>query len=107
MRKRLTGAFIAMAMAAAVTLTLTAQQGRQGGAAAPAPAAPAQGRGAAAPAQGRGAAAARPDRNAGRPNLNGIYQVLNTAHWHLEDHSGSAQCSWQAGGHFAIPARQP
>lgn len=106
MRKRYTGAFIAMAMAAAVTLTLTAQQGRQGGAAAPAPAAPAQGRGAAAPAQGRGAAPARPDRIAGRPNLNGIYQAINTANWNLEDHSASATAFWQLGAIFAIPAGQ-
>lgn len=106
MRNRLTGAIIAMAMAAAVTLTLTAQQGRQGGAAAPAPAAPAQGRGAAAPAQGRGAAPARPDRIAGRPNLNGIYQAINTANWNLEDHSASATSFWQLGAIFAIPAGQ-
>ena len=106
MRKRLTGAFIAMAMAVAVTLTLTAQQGRQGGAAAPAPAAPAQGRGAAAPAQGRGAAVARPDRIAGRPNLNGIYQAINTANWNLEDHSAAATAHWQLGALFAIPAGQ-
>ena len=103
MRKRLTGAIIAMAMAAAVTLTLTAQQGRLGGAAAPALAA-AQGRGA-APA-GRGAAAARPDRIAGRPNLNGIYQAINTANWNLEDHSASATAFWQLGAIFAIPAGQ-
>jgi len=106
MRKRYTGAFIAMAMAAAVTLTLTAQQGRQGGAAAPAPAAPAQGRGAAAPAQGRGAAPVRPDRIAGRPNLNGIYQAINTANWNLEDHSASSTAFWQLGAIFAIPAGQ-
>ena len=111
MRNRLTGAVIAMAMAAVVTLTLTAQQqGRQGGAA-PAPAAPAQGRGA-APAQGRGAAPAgvpaRPggDRIAGRPNLNGIYQAINTANWNLEDHSASATAFWQLGAMFAIPAGQ-
>lgn len=83
MRMRLTGAFIAMAMAAAVTLTLTAQQGRQGG-----------------------AAAARPDRIAGRPNLNGIYQAINTANWNLEDHSASATAFWQLGAMFAIPAGQ-
>ena len=108
MRKGFTGAFVAMAMAAAVTLTLTAQQGRQGGAAAPAPAAPAQGRGAAAPApaQGRGAAAPRPDRVAGRPNLNGIYQAINTANWNLEDHSASSTAFWQLGAIFAIPAGQ-
>ncbi len=107
MRMRLTGAFIAIAMAAAVTLTRPAQQGRQGGAATPAPAAPAQGRGAAAPAQGRGAAApARPDRIAGRPNLNGIYQAINTANWNLEDHSAAATAHWQLGAIFAIPAGQ-
>src|SRR5687767_3424636 len=108
MRKGFTGAFVAMAMAAAITLTLTAQQGRQGGAAAPAPAAPAQGRGAAAPApaQGRGAATPRPDRIAGRPNLNGIYQAINTANWNLEDHSASATPFWQLGAMFAIPAGQ-
>ena len=111
MRNRLTGAVIAIAMAAVVTLTLTAQQqGRQGGAA-PAPAAPAQGRGA-APAQGRGAAPAgvpaRPggDRIAGRPNLNGIYQAINTANWNLEDHSATATSFWQLGAMFAIPAGQ-
>ena len=104
MHNRLTGAVIAIAMAGVVTLTLTAQQGRQGGA--PAPAAPAQGRGAAAPAQGRGAAAARPDRIAGRPNLNGIYQAINTANWNLEDHSASATAFWQLGAIFAIPAGQ-
>jgi len=108
MRKGFTGAFVAMAMAAAITLTLTAQQGRQGGAAAPAPAAPAQGRGAAAPApaQGRGAATPRPDRIAGRPNMNGIYQAINTANWNLEDHSASSTAFWQLGAIFAIPAGQ-
>ena len=107
MRNRFTGAMVAVAMAAAVTLSVTAQQGRQGGAAAPAPAAPAQGRGAAAPAQGRGAATpARPDRIAGRPNLNGIYQAINTANWNLEDHSASATSFWQLGAIGAIPAGQ-
>jgi hypothetical protein len=108
MRNRLTGALVAMALAAAVSMTLTAQQGRQGGAA---PAAPAgQGRGAAAPAapaaQGRGTAPARPARIAGRPNLNGIYQAINTANWNLEDHSASATSFWQLGALFAIPAGQ-
>jgi hypothetical protein len=103
-----------MAVTAAVALAvmpMAAQQGRQGGAA---PAAPAgQGRGAApaAPAgQGRGAAAARPARIAGRPNLNGIYQAINTANWNLEDHSAAASPSsnvfWQLGALFAVPAGQ-
>src|SRR5688500_17492707 len=106
MRNRLTGALIAMAMAAAVTRTLRARRGRQGGGAAPAPAAPAQRRGA-APAQGRGAAPApRPDRISKNPNLNGIYQAINTANWNLEDHSASATAFWQLGAMFAIPAGQ-
>src|SRR5688572_12121252 len=106
MRNRFTGAMVAMALAAAVSLTLTAQQGqgRQGGAA---PAAPAgQGRGAAPAGQGGGTAAARPARIAGRPNLNGIYQAINTANWNLEDHSAAATSFWQLGAMFAIPAGQ-
>jgi len=98
MRNRVTGALVAMALAAAVSLTLTAQQqgqGRQGGAAP-----------AAAPAQGRGNAPARPARIAGRPNLNGIYQAINTANWNLEDHSAAATSFWQLGALFAIPAGQ-
>ncbi len=81
MRNRITGAMVAMAVAAAVSLTvmpLAGQAGRgqapAGGAAAP------QGRGA-APAQpaGRGAAAPRPDRIAGKPNFNGVWQALGNA----------------------------
>jgi hypothetical protein len=118
MRNRLSGAMVAMALAVAVALTVTtaAQQGRQGGAAPAAPAgqgrgaapAPAgQGRGAApaAPAQGRGAVA-QPDRIAGRPNLNGIWQSISTANWNLEDHSASATAFWQLGAISAIPAGQ-
>src|SRR5688500_12493210 len=110
MRNRLTGAVVAMAMAAAVSLTVTAQQGRQGGAA-PAAAGQAQGRqGGAAAAQGRqgGAAAAqaRPAQIAGRPNLNGIWQAINTANWNLEDHSASATAFWQLGDISAFPAGQ-
>ena len=110
MRNRFTGAMVAIALAAGVSLTVTAQQGRQGGAA---PAAPAgQGRGAApaapAPAQGRagGAAAARPARIAGRPNMNGVWQAMNTANFNLEDHSASATAFWQLGAISAIPAGQ-
>jgi hypothetical protein len=110
MRNRFTGAMVAVVLAAGVSLTVTAQQGRQGGAAAPA--APAgQGRGAAAPAapagQGRGAAAAaRPARIAGKPNMNGIWQTINTANWNLEDHAAQATAFWQLGAIGAIPAGQ-
>src|ERR687897_551982 len=99
MRNRFTGAMVAMALAAAVSMTLTAQQQGQGRQGAAAPAAPAA-------AQGRGAAQARPARIAGRPNLNGIYQAINTANWNLEDHSASATSFWQLGAIGAIPAGQ-
>ena len=92
MRNRLTVAGIAIALAGAVTLPLVAQQrGRQGGAAAP-------GRGRA------GSPAARPDRIAGHPNLNGIWQAMNGANWNLEEHSASATAFWQLGALFSVPA---
>jgi hypothetical protein len=101
---------MAMAIAAAAVTIMPAagqapqgaagQGGRQGGArgAAPATAAPAQARG--------GQQAARPARIAGRPNLNGVYQAIGTAHWNLEDHSASATSFWQLGAIGAIPAGQ-
>ena len=78
MRNRFTAAFVAIMLGAALTLTVTAQQ-------------PAHQGGAAASAQRRGtASAARPDRIAGHPNMNGIWQAINTANWDLESHSASA-----------------
>jgi hypothetical protein len=48
---------------------------------------------------------ARPDRIAGRPNLNGIWQAANTAHWNLEAHSAAPlEQFWQLGALAAIPA---
>lgn len=102
MRNRVAGAMVAVALAAAVSLTVTAQQGQGRQGAAPALAPAGQGAGA-APAQGQ---AARPARIAGRPNLNGIYQAINTANWNLEDHSAAATSFWQLGALFAIPAGQ-
>ena len=101
MRHRSTFACIAV-LAAGVTLTVTAQQSarqpaRPGGAAAPGP-----GRGP-APA---GAPAAGSNRLAGHPNLNGIWQAINTANWNLEDHAASATAFPQLGAMFAIPAGQ-
>jgi len=95
MRYRFTGAVVAMTLAAAVSLTVTstAQQGRGN-----APAAPAAG-------QGRGQAA-RPAQIAGRPNMNGVWQAVSSAHWNLEDHSAAATPFWQLGAMFAIPAGQ-
>jgi hypothetical protein len=109
MRNRITGAMVAMAVAAAMSLTVMPLAGQAGrgqapaGGAAPAPAG--QGRGAAQPA-GRGAAP-RPDRIAGRPNFNGVWQALGNAYWNLEDHSASdLKQFWQLGAIAAIPAGQ-
>ena len=63
-----------------------------------------QARGAAAPPPPR--PAARPARIAGKPNLNGIWQAIGTAHWNLEDHSASATPFWQLGAIVAVPAGQ-
>ena len=98
MRNRFTDAFIAIVLASAMTLTVTAQQ-------------PARPRGAGAPAQAGvqsrgGATTARPNRIAGRPNLNGIWQAINSANWNLESHSASATAFWQLGAMFAIPPGQ-
>ncbi len=49
----------------------------------------------------------RPDRIAGKPNLNGIWQALNTAHWNLEGHSAAAlEEFWELGAIAAMPAGQ-
>jgi hypothetical protein len=109
MRYRFTGAMVAMAVAAALSLTVMPLAGQAGRGAAPAggaaPAPAGQGRGAAQPA-GRGAAP-RPDRIAGRPNFNGVWQALGNAYWNLEDHSASdLKQFWQLGAIAAIPAGQ-
>ena len=99
MRIRFTGAIVGVAVAAAMSLAAIPLAG-QGGAAAQG-----RGAGAAAPA-GQARATARPARIAGRPNLNGIWQALGTAHWNLEDHSASATPIWQLGALYAVPAGQ-
>ena len=49
----------------------------------------------------------RPERMLGRPNLNGIWQALNTANWNLEGHSVEGiEAVWQLGAIGAIPAGQ-
>ena len=55
--------------------------------------------------------AQKPDRPAtisGHPNLNGIWQALNTAYWNLEGHSveGFSKEFWQLGAIAVIPAGQ-
>jgi hypothetical protein len=58
----------------------------------------------AALAQQRG----RPARIGGKPNLNGIWQAVNEAHWNLEGHSAEAiaELSDRLGALAAIPAGQ-
>jgi hypothetical protein len=49
----------------------------------------------------------RPERLAGKPNLNGIWQAMNTAHWNLEGHSAEPlEAFWELGAIAAIPAGQ-
>jgi hypothetical protein len=49
----------------------------------------------------------RPTRIAGHPNLNGIWQALNTAYWNLEGHSAEGlKDFWQLGAIASIPAGQ-
>jgi len=49
----------------------------------------------------------RPDRINGQPNLNGIWQALNTAYWNLEAHSAQKLDDfWELGALAAIPAGQ-
>jgi len=49
----------------------------------------------------------RPQRIAGKPNLNGIWQAMNTANWNLEGHSAERLDEfWQLGSLAAIPAGQ-
>ena len=49
----------------------------------------------------------RPERIGGKPNLNGIWQAANEAHWNLEGHSAEALDEfWKLGAIGAIPAGQ-
>lgn len=47
----------------------------------------------------------RPERLGGKPNLNGIWQVMNSANWDLEPHSAEQlKQFWQLGALGAMPA---
>ncbi|MGD8325029.1 MAG: hypothetical protein PVF50_11750 [Gammaproteobacteria bacterium] len=49
----------------------------------------------------------RPARIGGRPNLNGIWQAMNTAHWNLEAHSAEPIDEfWRLGALASIPPGQ-
>ena len=51
------------------------------------------------------AAGYKPPRMAdGHPNLNGIYEALNTANWNLQDHPAYAGPLWELGAIAAVPA---
>ncbi len=40
----------------------------------------------------------------GKPNLNGIWQTVNTANWNLEAHAAQMGAVWQVGALGAVPA---
>src|ERR1700689_2020238 len=40
----------------------------------------------------------------GHPNLNGIWQAVNTANWNLQDHPAYAGPMWELGAIAAVPA---
>ncbi len=49
----------------------------------------------------------QPERVNGKPNLNGVWQAINTAHWNLEAHAAQALPEfWDLGAFGAIPAGQ-
>src|SRR5688572_30270655 len=49
--------------------------------------------------------ASRPARIAGQPNINGIWQAMNSANWNLEAHSAEGLKEfWAPGPLAAIPA---
>ena len=77
MRYRLTGAVLAMALIGAATGAVHAKEIKQ------------------------------PERIDGHPNLNGIWQAMNSADWNLEAHSATPlKDFWQLGALAAIPAGQ-
>src|ERR1700733_14188620 len=40
----------------------------------------------------------------GHPNLNGIWQAVNTANWNLQDHPAYPGPMWELGAVAAVPA---
>ena len=108
MRNRLTDAFVALVLGSAVTLPLAAHPSTNArlSTALKATLSLPKGRDALSNVEGQrgGALAARVDRIAGHPNLNGIWQAINTANWNLEGHSASATAFSQLGALFAVPA---
>jgi hypothetical protein len=58
------------------------------------------------PAAGQTPAArpAIPRMSDGKPNLNGIWQAMNTANWDIQDHSAQQGPMWELGAIGAMPA---
>src|SRR5690606_37227787 len=52
------------------------------------------------------AESARPARIAGKPNLNGLWQALNTANYDLEPHAARAALQMVPGQFSPVPAPQ-
>ena len=116
---RFVAASVAVTGTLSISAALVAGQGAQTKAPAPAPTAPA-GRGqapatpaapargaATAPAANRGTTApARVQRIDGKPNLNGLWQAMNTGNWDIQDHSMQAGPYYQLGAAFAVPPGQ-
>jgi hypothetical protein len=48
----------------------------------------------------------RAPRLNGHPDLNGVWQTMNTANWDLQDHSAQPGPLWQTGAIGAVPAGQ-
>jgi len=61
----------------------------------------------AAPSNAQQSSPSRPARLGGEPNLNGIWQAMNTAYWNLEAHSAEKiEGFYRLGSLAAIPAGQ-
>jgi hypothetical protein len=46
----------------------------------------------------------RAPRLAGHPNINGIWEAVNTANWNLQDHAAAPGAMWEMGAIAAVPA---
>ena len=106
MRHRLLAVF---AIIGTILLTMTIGHAQQRATPAPQPATAAPQRGqqpAAAAQRGQGGYQLNPAaRLYGRPNMNGIWQAINSANWNLEAHNAEALSDfWRLGAIAAIPA---